>query len=281
MQRKTWEKRGLEYAGELAERNFRDLLRILEWNHAHGIGFYRCTSNSFVPWHSQYDIDRLPNYDSVEETALECGEFVERNDMRLSYHPDYFVKPASTTDDTRAKARRSLENHGTWLDLMGLPRTRRYPINVHIGGHYGDKEETAARFASFFSTLSQSVADRLVLENDDSETLWSVTDIREMIHDGTGVPITFDYHHHSFSGDGLSYREAFDVARDTWACKPIAHYSEPAVLHGEEADRPQTHASSVSSVPDWLARQADVMLECDDKEQAVLQNGDAKPASVE
>jgi UV DNA damage endonuclease len=272
MQKKTWKDRGLEYAGKLTEKNFSDLLSILRWNKDNGIEFYRCTSQSFVPWNSQYNIDELPNIDSITEIAKECGRFIIENKMRLSFHPDYFVKPASTSKSTRDKARKSLENHGSWLDLMGLSRNRRYPINIHIGGHYGDMDATAMRFDSFMDTVSDSVSSRLVVENDDSPNLWSVEELVENVHSRTGCAITFDYHHHSFSSNGNSYREAFNMAQNTWNCKPVTHYSQPAVLHKEDdADRPQAHASYVSQIPDWLRQESDVMIECNGKEKAVLQ----------
>ena len=274
MQKQTWENKGLPYAGELTEQNFRDLNTILQWNNNHGIGFYRCTSQSFVPWHSQYELTDLPNYQEIRQLAEQCGSFIQEHDMRLSFHPDYFVKPASTTKETRDKARRSLENHGAWLDLMGLPETSRYPINIHIGGHYGDKEETAQRFATFFDTLTNSAANRLVIENDDSPNLWSISDLVNTVHEDTGCAVTFDYHHHSFTNDNTTYREAFHQAAETWDCRPVAHYSEPAVLHGEDADRPQAHASYVERVPSWLTSSADVMLECDGKEEAILRLGE-------
>lgn len=269
MQKKTWEKRGLSYAGELAEQNFRDLLTILQWNNDHGIGFYRCTSQSFVPWHSQYSLSDLPNFETLHTIAKRCGQFIREHDMRLSFHPDYFVKPASTTAETREKARVSLENHGSWLDLMGLPRTTEFPINIHIGGHYGDKPTTADRFHEFLTSVSQSVSNRLIVENDDSPNLWSVSELVDDIYHTTGCPVTFDYHHHSFALTGGSYREAFEMAAETWDHKPVAHYSEPAILHGEDASRPQSHASFVHRVPNWLRESADVMIECDGKEQAV------------
>lgn len=270
MRKKTWEEKGLSYAGELTEENFEDLLKILRWNKQNSIGFYRCTSKSFVPWNSQYELKDLPNIDTIRDIAEKCGEFIIENNMRISYHPDYFVKPASKSEDTREKARKSLENHGEWLDIMNLPKNNKYPINIHIGGHYGDKSDTRKRLCSFVDTLSDSVRSRLVLENDDNSNLWSVRELVKDIYKDTELPVTFDYHHHSFSHNGLTYREAFEMARETWDCKPVTHYSEPAILHeGEDADRPQTHAEYVSDVPNWLIKESDVMIECNGKELAV------------
>jgi UV DNA damage endonuclease len=270
MRKKTWEDKGLSYAGELAEKNFKDLLKILKWNKWNGIGFYRCTSKSFVPWNSQYKIKELPNIETIKSIAKECGQFVIDNDMRLSYHPDYFVKPASKSEDTRNKARKSLENHGSWLDLMELPKNNKYPINIHIGGHYGNKQKTSERLYQFVDTLSDSVTNRLVFENDDNSNLWSVKELSGEIYNNTGIPVTFDYHHHTFSYNGLTYREGFDMAKKTWNCKPVTHYSEPAILHDEkDADKPQTHAKYVSNIPTWLIEESDVMIECNGKEQAL------------
>lgn len=270
MRKKTWEEKGLSYAGKLAHKNISDLLKILKWNQKNHIGFYRCTSKSFIPWNSQYDIENLPNIESIKDIAVKCGQFIKQNNMRISFHPDYFVKPASKSKDTRIKARKSLENHGKWLDIMDLPRNNKYPINIHIGGHYGDKNKTSERLCTFVDKLSDSVSSRLVLENDDNSNLWSVKELANDIYEKTGLPVTFDYHHHTFSYDGLEYTEAFEMAKETWDCRPVTHYSEPAVLHeGKDAERPQTHAEYVSEIPMWLIKNSDVMVECNGKELAV------------
>jgi len=44
MRKATFEERGLTYASELAFQNMTDPQTVLEWNVAHGIGFYRCPS---------------------------------------------------------------------------------------------------------------------------------------------------------------------------------------------------------------------------------------------
>jgi len=86
-----------------------------------------------------------------------------------------------------------------------------------------------------------------------------------------GRPGPFDYHHHSFTDRGLTYREGSELARKTWEdVRPITHYSEPARLHGEADARLQDHSEHVASVPEWLRRGSDVMIECHRKEQSVL-----------
>jgi UV DNA damage endonuclease len=140
---------------------------------------------------------------------------------------------------------------------------------------YGDIAATAERFQEFVDSLSGDARTHLTVENDDKESLWSVPQLVERISDPTGVPIVFDYHHHSFTDRGYSYREAFEMAADTWKnVRPMTHYSEPACLR-DPTVRPQTHAEFVSDLPEWLRSAADVMIEADAKEHAVLQQFDA------
>lgn len=270
MQKATWEDRGIGYAAELAEQNLRDLRAILEWNRDHDIRLYR-VSSGLVPWQSQFDLPELPNYGTVADLARECGELVESAGMRLTFHPDYWCKLASESTDTVERSVESVTHHGDWLDLLGLDRSPRYAINVHIGAHYGDKAATADRFCEVIESLPPRARDRLVVENDDTTSLWSVPELVDQVTDRVGIPVTFDYHHHSFTDRGYTYREAFELAAETWGdTRPIVHYSESARLHGDTDARPQDHSEHVSDLPAWLRRRADVMIESHGKEESVL-----------
>lgn len=192
--------------------------------------------------------------------------------MRFTFHPSYWCKLASEWAETVENSIRDLEVHGSWLDLIGLPRTPYYSVNVHIGAHYNDKEATAARFRKAVNRRSPAVRNRLTVENDDKEGLWSVPELVEAVAEPLDVPVVFDYH--QFTSRGLTYREAFELAAQTWGeVRPVVHYSEPARLYGQDV-RPQAHAEYVSSVPDWLLDGADVMFEAKSKERALLQYRD-------
>jgi len=267
MQQKTWDERGLDYASELTLQNFADLYEILQWNVDNDIYFYRCSSG-LVPWNSQFELEALPDYDEIAELATACGTFIEDHGLRLTFHPDYWCKLASESEETVENSVAAIEYHADWLDLLGLDRSPYYSINVHIGATYGDKEATAERFRSVVSGLSPGARQRLTVENDDKESLWSVPELVEAV--GDLVPVVFDYHHHQFTDRGLTYREAFDLARSTWGdIRPVVHYSEPARLYGADV-RPQSHAAPVAALPTWLRDGADVMLEAGEKERALL-----------
>jgi len=276
MQKQTFESRGIEYASELALQNVRDLHEILQWNRDHGIYFYRCSSD-LVPWNSRFDLTELPDYERIAAVAADCGDLIERHDMRLTFHPDHWCKLASESAETVANSLGTIEYHADWLDLLGLDRSPYYSINVHIGATYGDKEATAARFRDAVDRLSPGARRRLTVENDDRENLWSVPELVKAVSEPTGVPVVFDYHHHQFTDRGLTYREAFELALSTWdGIRPVGHYSEPARLGGDDV-RPQAHAEYVAGIPAWFRDAADVMVEAGAKERALFALEDSEP----
>jgi UV DNA damage endonuclease len=269
IRKRTWEREGLDRVADLAERNFEDLRAILRWNLDRDIRLYRCSS-TLVPWNSQFELSELPNYDRVASIAADCGDLVRANGMRLTFHPSHWCKLASESADTVERSVESVEHHGRWLDLMGLPRSPRHAINVHIGAHYGDKAATAERFRDVVADLAPRARERLVVENDDKGSLWGVTELVDEVATAVGIPVTFDYHHHAFTDRGRTYREGFAAARETWGdVRPITHYSEAARLHGDPDAAPQKHAEHVASVPDWLRAESDVMIESHGKEESV------------
>jgi UV DNA damage endonuclease len=111
----------------------------------------------------------------------------------------------------------------------------------------------------------------LIVENDDTESLWSIPELVGAIYDRIGIPVTYDALHHQFTSRGLTFREALTRATETWETTPIIHYSEPRRLH--EADtsiRPQNHSDYVKGPIHRYGTDADVMIEAKQKELAVL-----------
>lgn len=182
------------------------------------------------------------------------------------------MKLASNDDDVVERSVTDLENHGAMLDAMELPRTPYNAINIHIGAHYGDKEATGKRFCRHFKRLSPAVQHRLTVENDDTESLWSIPELIDAVHDRIGIPVTYDDLHHQFTSRGLTRRDALVRATETWETVPIIHYSESRRLHeGDLSIRPQNHSDYVAGPIRTYGTNADVMIEAKQKEQAVLQ----------
>jgi len=102
------------------------------------------------------------------------------------------------------------------------------------------------------------------------ESLWSVSELIESVHDQIGIPIVYDRLHHKFTGQNLSHKEAVIAAAETWDQRPIIHYSESRQEHGDEDARPQSHSDYVDGLIETYGSDADVMIEAKKKEKAVL-----------
>ena len=271
MIKKTFKEKGLEYAGELALQNVRDLFTILQWNNRKGIKVFRVSSDIF-PWASEYDIETLPQYKRIEMILNACGNFASKNNIRITAHPGPFNVLVSPREHVVENTITDLEIHGKIFDMMNLSHTPYNKLNIHCNGVYGDKLSAMDRFCTNFERLSDSVKSRLTVENDDKGTMYSVKDLM-YIHDRIGIPIVFDYHHHKFCTGDLSEQEALELAISTWpkGIKPIVHYSESKALHEENSKlKPQAHSDYIKELPNLYGNVVDVLVEAKAKELSIL-----------
>src|SRR5687768_12579414 len=147
MIKRTFQEKGIQYASQLALQNVQALLQVVEWNVANKIKVFRVTSELF-PWASEYKLESLPDFTEIRSVL----EAIGRHPVRLTTHPGPFNKLAGT-GTTLENTIKDLEIHSQIFDLMGLPATHWHKINIHVGGAYGDKEETLKRFAQNFYLL--------------------------------------------------------------------------------------------------------------------------------
>lgn len=264
MIRKTFLEKGLPYASELALKNVRDLLKIVDWNVAQGIRVFRITSSLF-PWASEYRLEDLPDFPEIKKVLKTIGS----RGLRLTTHPDHFVKLAAQPGTVLDNSIKDLEYHAHLFDLMGLPQTHWHKINIHVGGAYGDKAATLERFAENLQRLSPGVRNRLTVENDDKPGLFSVKELLPL-HHKTGIPIVFDYFHHSLHPDGLTEEEAFLAAYHTWDVKPVFHYSSSRRLCEDPTAKKEAHADFLHERIHTYGKSVDLVLESKMKEAALL-----------
>ena len=221
----TW---NLQKISELALANATDLMTILKWNVDHKINMFRLGSELF-PWHDHYELTDLPDYDIIKKQLFACGEFARKHNMRLTTHPGPFHVLGSPNQAVIDKSIIGLERHSETFDLMGYEPSFENKINIHIGGAYGGQyEATAERWIGAWNRLSDSCKKRLVIENDDKKSLWTVQMLYDYFHKKIGIPITFDYHHHALHPGDLSEEEALKLAATTWPddVRQCTHYSE-------------------------------------------------------
>jgi UV DNA damage endonuclease len=105
---------------------------------------------------------------------LEVGEIATLAGQRLTMHPGPYNCLASPNPKVVAKTIRELNGHSEQFNMMGFEPSNHNKINIHVGGAYGDKKSTLARFVSNFSLLNDDTKKRLVIENDDSPNEYSV-----------------------------------------------------------------------------------------------------------
>ncbi|HEU5146445.1 MAG TPA: UV DNA damage repair endonuclease UvsE [Chryseosolibacter sp.] len=286
MVRKTFLEKGLSYASELALRNVTDLERIIDWNIAHRMSLYRLSSDMF-PWMSEYELTALPDYLLIKKRLNDIGLKVREHRLRLTFHPGPFNVLASPDPGVVVKTIKELRQHGEIMDLLELPRSPFSKINVHVGGAYGDRGAALRRFISNVSMLPPEAASRLTVENDDKANMFSVTDLLA-VHEATGIPIVFDYHHHTFRTGDLTHEEAMMLAFDTWPknITPIVHVSSSRKKYEDPAASDTSHADFVYEPINRYGMDVDIMVEAKAKEQAVIRlmqkrNGVALPKIVQ
>lgn len=138
---------------------------------------------------------------------------------------------------------------------------------------YGSKDKTISRFAQTFDRLSDHVKARLTVENDDTGNSYSVDDLLDL-HDLTGIPITFDFHHHRFCPGTMSKHQAFEAAISTWPTnvRPVVHWSETPECPKRRKSHPHSHSNFVYGPINIYGREmdVDVMIESKAREAALL-----------
>ena len=271
MIKRTYAEKGIVYASELALQNVKDLVKIINWNNQNGVKLFRISSDMF-PWMSEYEISDLPDYDKIKNVLKGAGKIAMDNGQRLTFHPGPFDVLASLTQRVVDKCIIDLNKHGEIMDLLGLPRDHSAPINIHVNTTQGGKNEAMQRFCDNFYLLDASVRKRLVVENDDKESQYTTEDLYQGVYNKTGVPITFDYHHHWCHPGELTQEEALKLASITWptGIKQLVHYSSCQMIHEDDTQtNKRAHSDYIYEFIDTYGLSLDVELEAKAKELAL------------
>jgi len=275
MIKRTFNERGIDYASELALQNVKDLYTILQWNEQHDIKFYRLSSDVF-PWASNYNMEDLPDYDSILYWCKKSGDYAKQHGHRLTSHPGPFNKLTSPKEHVVQNTITDLEVHGKLFDMLGLDRTPYNKINIHVGAHYNDKQMALDNFCHNFHRLSDAVKSRLTVENDDKASLYSTRELYDKVYKRINIPIVHDVHHHTFCTGSIDDEEAMLTACMTWGdVTPVIHYSQSrSVEHSDPKIRANAHSDSYWEPVNTYGLNVDVMLEAKHKELALFKMRD-------
>ena len=270
MIKRTWLKKGMPYASELALINARALRRIVEWNAENGIHVFRISS-CLLPWMSEYDIFDLPDIDELSDTLQEAGNIAKKNNQRLSFHPGQFCVLASPNQDIVKKTIKELDDTAILMDLIGMPQDHNAKINIHVGGAYGDHASALERFCKNVDKLSYGARNRLTVENDDKRNMYSTKMLYDGVYARTGVPIVFDSHHFTLGPQDQEYDEAIHMAASTWGnIRPTCHHSNSKKKYEDPSVPACSHSQWYYEPFDDRGLSLDVVLECKQKELALF-----------
>jgi UV DNA damage endonuclease len=246
----------------------------LQWNKDHKITLFRLGSELF-PWHDHYELCELPQFKDISAKLMECGEYARKHGIRVTTHPGPFNVLGSPNPEVVRRTIISLERHSEVFDLMGFEPSFENKINIHVGGSYGgDFEGTSKRWIENWHKLSDNCKKRLVLENDDKPSMWSTRMLYDYFHKEIGIPITFDYHHHTFHPDELTEKEALELARSTWPddVRQCCHYSESRAREKQDDKiRAQAHSDYIRDEIRTYGLNLDIVIEAKAKELALLE----------
>lgn len=252
----------------LTKENLDCLLRVLKYNIAHGIHVFRITSK-LVPL-ATHPLTQGWNYiDEFIAEFQQLGDYIKRNDMRISAHPDHFTLLNSPRESVVTASIENLSYHHRIFAAMGLDRAAK--LVLHIGGSYQDKPAAMERFSKNFDRLPQCLKERIVLENDDK--IFNAKDTLCLCQT-LNIPMVVDIHHHTCCNQGEKIKTLWPGILNTWTKEiPKIHFSSPRDAKNERA-----HADYINSAAFYsffqeikeFNRDFDVMIEAKQKDKALL-----------
>jgi UV DNA damage endonuclease len=256
-----------ERVGKTVKANLDCLMKTLIYNAAHGLLFFRITSD-MIPFAS-HPVCTFNWQKHFADEFRTIGDFIRFHRFRISMHPDQFVLLNTPDKNILKRSVADLVYQAEVLDLMHLDDSAK--LQIHLGGVYRNKTASMERFIETYKRLDNAIVKRLVIEND--ERLYTVSDCFA-VHERTGVPILFDAFHHAINNNGEMIRDLLAPLNDTWKIRdgiPMVDYSsqQPGKRTGAHAESID-HGHFRSFVRSTLPFNIDIMLEIKDKEKSAL-----------
>lgn len=205
--------------------NILDLKKVLDYNLKNDILLFRISSD-IIPFGS-HEILTIPWFDIFKEELLDIGDFIKKNNLRVSMHPGQYTVLNSPDEKIVEKAIKDLEYHCKFLDSLEVDFSHK--IILHVGGVYKDKTSALNRFYENFKKLSPSLKNRLIIENDEKN--FNIDDVLSLAHK-CKIPIVYDnLHEKCFKNTPPNSKEIMKAVFLTWKEKdgiPKVHFSQQA-----------------------------------------------------
>lgn len=170
-----------------------DVLRsMVDYCNQHDIKLMRISSD-IIPFasHAQVGFDWR---NILLEQLQAVGELIHKAGLRVSMHPGQYTVLNSPNEHVVDAAIRDITWHANFLESLYTDNAGK--IVLHVGGLYGDKASSIARFIHNFARLPKHAKNRLVIEND--ERNYNIEDVL-LISKQLHIPAVFDVLHHGIN----------------------------------------------------------------------------------
>lgn len=260
----------VEKAKNLALQNLKDLKFLIKWNSKHNIHHFRISSDIF-PHMNDLEVENY-TIDEFKEILKEIGDLCKKYDQRITMHPSQYNQIGTPNKNVFKSTILDLQHHTDILDAMGLDYNS--IICIHGGGTYNNKQETIKRWIKQFETLSQSIKNRIAIEN--CEFQYNIEDCI-YIANKCNIPVIFDIHHFNCYNKKYNLQWKPDkyipYVLDTWGKRRmVAHISDQ-----KEDAKLGAHHDFVESLPDCFLNiptkyqcSIDIEIEAKAKEAAIF-----------
>ena len=178
--------------------------------------------------------------DENMNTLKQCGDVMRKHGTRWGMHPGQFCILSSDHQHVVDNALTSLRAHAKVMNMFCSDNNTLHYINIH-----GGKSDRAANLSKQINMLPSDIKSRLTLEN--CELCYSVEELLP-VHLETGVPITFDLHHHNINPGHLTVEMAVDACIESWGnIKPVMHISnsKPDVTEINSVPERRSHSDYI------------------------------------
>lgn len=247
----------------IAVDNLYNVSRIMHWCIENGIGLYRLSSDliplaTYVPdWHWWEDAD-------IQNMTDKIREIVNGGRIRISMHPDQFCVLNSDKPEVVKGSYAILEHHNRLSNMVG-----NRILVLHVGSGTGGKHKAVERFIQGFNALDNDIKEKIVVENDDK--IFNAEDVLSLC-EYLNIPMVLDIHHHNCNHNNDNLPQLIERIRITWkGQRPKVHLSSgrscPTDRHHSDFIDFEDYKRAVELVKDDF----DIMMECKEKDLAVLQ----------
>ncbi len=244
--------------------NLENTYKILQWNVENGIDMYRASSD-LIPLFSHPFNDFQWHLDvDVLEICNKIKNYIFLNDLRISFHPSPFNVLNSTNELTVINTVNELEKHAQLADLLGINT-----IILHIGGKADGIETSINRFINNFPRLSQSVKDKLTIENCDKS--FNIEDTLKLCKQ-LNLPMCMDIHHDRCLESSQNIEFYLDDIYKTWNGRtPKCHLSSGKVHSKDRSHADYVTKEDLFHAINLLQGKWDIMCESKAKDLSVIE----------